>query len=90
MLFRSDVPAALRQIGRSTYETERFAEYKEMYQWPLAVALLLLGIDALFPVRRRTTRAADLWGRLGLAREGDPSMTESNGAGSRMEVRRGG
>ena len=86
----SDVPAALRQIGRSTYETERFAEYKEMYQWPLAVALLLLGIDALIPVRRRTTRGADLWSRLGLARGGDPSMTESNGAGSRMEVRRGG
>lgn len=64
-----DVPAALRQLGTSTYETERFAEYREMYQWPLAAALLLLGIEVLIPVRQRARRGTNLWRRLGIARE---------------------
>jgi Ca-activated chloride channel family protein len=64
-----DVPAALRQLGTSTYETEQFADYEEMYQWPLAAALLLLGVDLLIPVRRRIRQEIGLWRRLGLARE---------------------
>lgn len=64
-----DVPAALRQIGSSTYEAERFSDYEEMYQWPLAAALLLLGLEVLIPVRRRTNRSAGLWDRLGLVPE---------------------
>jgi len=64
-----DVPAALRQLGASTYETEQFADYEEGYQWPLGAALLLLGIAALIPVRRRDNRAASLGNRLGLARK---------------------
>jgi Ca-activated chloride channel family protein len=64
-----DVPAALRRLGSSTYETEQFADYEEMYQWPLAAALLLLGIEILIPMRRRARQSADLWARLGIARE---------------------
>jgi Ca-activated chloride channel family protein len=64
-----DVPAALRQLGTSTYEEEQFADYEEMYQWPLAAALLLLGIEVLVPVRRRAGRPSDLWARLGIGRE---------------------
>jgi Ca-activated chloride channel family protein len=49
----SDVPTALRQLQTSTMAEEQFAEYAEMYQWPLAVALLLLLIESLIPVRTR-------------------------------------
>jgi Ca-activated chloride channel family protein len=52
----SDVPTALRQLETSTVAEERFAAYAEMYQWPLAVALLLLLAEAFVPVR---TRAPD-------------------------------
>ncbi len=65
----SDVPAALRQVGASTYESKTFADYEEMYQWPLAAALLLLLVEYVIPVRRRTQRSADVWGRLGMEPE---------------------
>jgi len=67
----SDVPAALRQIGTSTYEAERFADYKEMYQWPLAAALLLFVTAHLIPVRRQADPSAGLWTRLGIAHESE-------------------
>jgi Ca-activated chloride channel family protein len=50
----SDVPTALRQLETSTVAEEQFAEYAEMYQWPLAVALLLLLVEAFVPVRTRS------------------------------------
>lgn len=52
----SEVPSALRQLDTSTFREEQFAEYAEMYQWPLAVALLLLLLDVLVPVRSRGLR----------------------------------
>ena len=61
----SDVPAALRQVGASTYAAERFADYEEMYQWPLAGALLLLVAGPLIPVRRRARGSMTLWQRFG-------------------------
>jgi Ca-activated chloride channel family protein len=64
----SDVPAALRQVGASTYGAERFADYEEMYQWPLAGALLLLLAGHLIPVRRRARRSMTLWQRFGRGR----------------------
>lgn len=65
----SDVPAALEQVGTASYGTEQFAEYKEMYQWPLAAALLLLFGESLIPVRARARTARTVWTRLGLARK---------------------
>lgn len=49
----SDLPTALRQLQTSTVAEEQFADYAEMYQWPLAVALLLLLVEAFIPVRSR-------------------------------------
>jgi Ca-activated chloride channel family protein len=52
----ADVPTALRQLETSIMAEEQFAEYAEMYQWPLALALLLLFVEALIPVRTRGQR----------------------------------
>ena len=49
----SDVPTALRELETSTVDEETFSSYAEMYQWPLAAALLLLFVEALIPVRTR-------------------------------------
>jgi len=49
----ADVPTALRQLRTATMEEEQFEEYAEMYQWPLAVALMLLFVEAFIPVRTR-------------------------------------
>jgi len=49
----ADVPTALRQLETSVMAEEQFAEYAEMYQWPLALALVLLFVEALIPVRGR-------------------------------------
>lgn len=64
----SDVPAALRQIGASTYDTERFADYEEMYQWPLSAALILLLVGHVIPVRRRAPSDASVREWLGVDR----------------------
>ena len=49
----ADVPAALQQLNPTTFGAERFADYRELYQWPLGLALLLLAIEAAIPVRKR-------------------------------------
>ena len=51
----SDVPTALRQLQTSTMAEEQFAEYAEMYQWPLAVGLFLLLVEAFIPIRTRSS-----------------------------------
>jgi Ca-activated chloride channel family protein len=56
----SDLPTALSQLSTTAVAEERFTDYAEMYQWPLAVALLLLFVDALIPVRTR--EPATTWG----------------------------
>lgn len=61
----SDVPAALRQVGSSSYAEEQFSDYEEKYQWPLAVALLLLFVESAIPVRVRARRTERVWGRIG-------------------------
>jgi len=48
-----DLPTALRRLETSVLAEEQFAEYAEMYQWPLAVALLLLFVEASIPTRTR-------------------------------------
>lgn len=54
----SDVPTALRQLRTATMAEEEFEEYAEMYQWPLAVALLLLFVEAFIPVRTQIRLAS--------------------------------
>ena len=49
----SDLPTALSQLSTTAVAEERFTDYAEMYQWPLAVALLLLFVEAFIPVRTR-------------------------------------
>jgi Ca-activated chloride channel family protein len=48
-----NLPAALRQMEQASFGTEEFEEYNEQFQWPLALALLLLLVEPLF--RSRTT-----------------------------------
>lgn len=52
----SDVPAALRQIGSASFSAEQFSDYEEKYQWPLSLALVLLFVESLIPVRVRPRR----------------------------------
>jgi Ca-activated chloride channel family protein len=51
----SDFETALNQLEQSTYGAERFEEYAEVFQWPLALALLLLCLEPLIPERTRRT-----------------------------------
>ncbi len=43
---------ALEQLNKASFAEEEFEDYDLKYQWPLALALLLLGIDGLITVRR--------------------------------------
>ena len=47
----SDVATALRQLEATPMDDERFAAYDEYFQWPLALALLLLAVEVCIPVR---------------------------------------
>ena len=51
----TDVAAALDQLETTALESERFASYNEYFQWPLALALLLLAVEACIPVRARSS-----------------------------------
>ncbi|SHK35853.1 VWA domain-containing protein [Rhodothermus profundi] len=48
----------LEGFARTPMATETFETYAERYQWPLALALLLLALEALLPERRRTLQTA--------------------------------
>ncbi len=50
----SELPQALNRLDSSVLGEEEFEEYAELYQWPLALALLLLFAEALIPVRARS------------------------------------
>lgn len=41
------LPAALDRLEQTSFGSERFEEYAERYQWPLALALLLLTVATL-------------------------------------------
>lgn len=49
----SQLTAALDRLDRTAFGAEEFEEYEERFQWPLALALLLLLVDAALPDRRR-------------------------------------
>jgi len=46
-----DVRTALRGLEQTTFGAEKFSEYAEMYQWPLAAGLALLFLELLIPGR---------------------------------------
>lgn len=48
----SSVIPALERLDQATLAEEQFEDYDLKYQWPLALALLLLCIDGLISVRR--------------------------------------
>jgi Ca-activated chloride channel family protein len=49
-----NLPAALQQMQQASLGGEEFEEYSEQFQWPLALALLLLLVEPLF--RSRSAR----------------------------------
>ena len=53
----SQLTAALDRLEKTEFATEQFDEYREQYQWPLALALLLLVVERIISERRR--RLAD-------------------------------
>ena len=56
----SELTAALSRLERSEYGSEEFEEYEEQFQWPLALAILLLTAEMLFSDRRKTSGASIL------------------------------
>ena len=51
-----NLPSALRQMEQASFGGEEFEEYNEQFQWPLALALLLLLVESLIRSRRTTDR----------------------------------
>lgn len=54
----SKITEALERLERSEFAQEEFEEYDEKFQWPLALALLLLLIERSIP-DRRASRSPD-------------------------------
>ncbi len=54
----SKLSTALERMDKTTFGEEKFEEYEEEYQWPLAVALLLLAAEVFVSDRRRRTEAS--------------------------------
>lgn len=48
--------AALDRLEQTEYAADAFADYAERYQWPLALALLLLAVETLVSDRRRPSQ----------------------------------
>ena len=44
---------ALERLDKSAFGAEEFEEYDLKYQWPLALALALLWVEGLVPIRRK-------------------------------------
>ena len=51
----SDFQEAVDELEPSTFGTEKFSEYAEMYQWPLGAGLIFLVLAFLLPARARRT-----------------------------------
>lgn len=47
------IKAALDRLDRTEFGSEEFEEYDEKFQWPLALALLLLGAETLLTDRKK-------------------------------------
>ncbi|WP_456429619.1 vWA domain-containing protein [Rhodocaloribacter sp.] len=49
----SKLSTALERMDKTTFGEEKFEEYEEAYQWPLALALVLLAAEVFVSDRRR-------------------------------------
>ena len=49
-----EIIASLERLDKTAFGTERFEEYEAKYQWPLALALLVLLLERFVSDRRRT------------------------------------
>lgn len=50
-----DLKGSLTRLEQTTFDAERFEEYEEVFQWPLALAVVLLVAERFMRVRRRPT-----------------------------------
>ena len=55
------VVPALNRLKKTSLGAEQFEEYNERYQWPLALALLLLVVERLVTYRRRSGRHVETY-----------------------------
>lgn len=49
----SEIKEALQRLDKKAFDQQLFEEYEEKYQWPLAVALILLILEFLASDRRK-------------------------------------
>lgn len=55
----TDLTSALNRLEKSSFGVEQFDDYDEYFQWPLALALLLLAAELLLVTRRPDPRPTD-------------------------------
>lgn len=52
----TDLTSALNRLEKSSFGVEQFEDYDEYFQWPLALALLLLAAELAITTRRSSVR----------------------------------
>jgi Ca-activated chloride channel family protein len=52
----TDLTSALNRLEKSSFGVEQFEDYDEYFQWPLALALLLLAAELAITTRRSSAR----------------------------------
>jgi Ca-activated chloride channel family protein len=57
----------LARLPKSEHEEKLVRQYHERYHWPLSLGLILLGVEMLFPERKREMRKASLKPAKGLS-----------------------
>ncbi|HUF07764.1 MAG TPA: VWA domain-containing protein [Rhodothermales bacterium] len=84
-----EMAEALKRLDRQAFDAEIFEEYEEKYQWPLALGILLLLFEFLFPDRfvGRVHRPGAYVIAEGEEETGAPwSASENGSGGSGVEV----
>ena len=52
----TDLTSALNRLEKSSFGVEQFEDYDEYFQWPLALALVLLAVEFAMTTRRSSAR----------------------------------
>ncbi|HEX9658742.1 MAG TPA: VWA domain-containing protein [Rhodothermales bacterium] len=78
-----EMAEALKRLDRQAFDAEIFEEYEEKYQWPLALGILLLLFEFLFPDRLmgRVHRPGAYANAEGEAETSAPWSPSENGSG---------